>query len=81
MSPEGSLAVVAREILRKNGLDPAKDVNLVVMGGDEIRFPALQTKAIHATLFNTATSIRAQCQAGKRQRVRQPGRGRLGHLP
>lgn len=60
MSPEGSLAVVAREILRKNGLDPAKDVNLVVMGGDEVRFPALQTKSIHATLFNTSTSIRAQ---------------------
>lgn len=32
MSPEGSLAVVAREILKQNGLDPAKDVNLVVMG-------------------------------------------------
>jgi len=60
MSPEGSLAVVAREILRKNGLDPTKDVNLVVMGGDEVRLPALQTKAIHATLFNTAMSIRAQ---------------------
>ena len=60
MSPEGSLAVVAREILRKNGLDPGKDVNLVVMGGDEVRFPALQTKAIQATLFNTAMSIRAQ---------------------
>src|SRR5918992_1054885 len=60
MSPEGSLAVVAREILRKNGMDPSKDVNLVVMGGDEVRFPALQTKSIHATLFNTAMSIRAQ---------------------
>lgn len=60
MSPEGSLAVVAREILRKNGLDPAKDVNLVVMGGDTVRFPALQTKAIHATLFNTGMSVRAQ---------------------
>jgi NitT/TauT family transport system substrate-binding protein len=60
MSPEGSLAVVAREILRKNGLDPAKDVNLVVMGGDEVRFPALQTRAVQATLFNTAMSIRAQ---------------------
>jgi len=60
MSPEGSLAVVAREILRKNGLDPAKDVNLVVMGGDEIRFPALQTKSIQATLFSAAMSIRAQ---------------------
>jgi ABC-type nitrate/sulfonate/bicarbonate transport system substrate-binding protein len=60
MSPEGSLAVVAREIFRKNGIDPTKDVNLVVMGGDEVRFPALQTKSIQATLFNTATSIRAQ---------------------
>ena len=60
MSPEGSLAVVAREILRKNGMDPAKDVNLVVMGGDEVRFPALQTKSIQATLFNTAMSIKAQ---------------------
>src|SRR5690349_4262126 len=60
MSPEGSLAVVAREILRKNGLDPSKDVNLVVMGGDEVRFPALQTKSIQATLFSTAMSIKAQ---------------------
>ena len=60
MSPEGSLAVVAREMLRKNGLDPTKDVNLVTMGGDEVRFPALQTKSIHATLFNTAMSIKAQ---------------------
>lgn len=60
MSPEGSLAVVAREMLRKNGLDPTKDVNLVTMGGDEVRFPALQTKAIQATLFNTAMSIKAQ---------------------
>ena len=60
MSPEGSLAVVAREILRKNGIDPAKDVNLVTMGGDEVRFPALQTKSIQATLFNTAMSLKAQ---------------------
>lgn len=60
MSPEGSLAIVAREILRKNGMDPAKDANLVVMGGDEVRFPALQTKSVQATLFNTAMSIRAQ---------------------
>jgi ABC-type nitrate/sulfonate/bicarbonate transport system substrate-binding protein len=60
MSPEGSLAIVSREILRRNGLDPAKDVNLVVMGGDSIRMPALQTKAIQATLFNTGMSIQAQ---------------------
>jgi NitT/TauT family transport system substrate-binding protein len=60
MSPEGSLAVVAREMLRKNGLDPQKDVNLVTMGGDDVRYPALQTKSIQATLFNTALSIKAQ---------------------
>ena len=60
MSPEGSLAVVAREILRKNGIDPTKDVNLLTMGGDEVRFPALQTKSIQATLFNTAMSLKAQ---------------------
>jgi ABC-type nitrate/sulfonate/bicarbonate transport system substrate-binding protein len=60
MSPEGSLAIVAREILRKNGIDPTKDVNLVVMGGDEVRFPALQTKSIQATLFNSGMSLKAQ---------------------
>src|SRR5574342_31637 len=60
MSPEGSLAIVAREILKRNGIDPAKDVNLVVMGGDEVRFPALQTRSIQATLFNSAMSIKAQ---------------------
>ena len=65
MSPEGSLAVVAREILRKNGIDPAKDVNLVTMGGDEVRFPALQTKSIQATLFNTAMSLKAQKEDAK----------------
>ena len=60
MSPEGSLAVVAREILKKNGMDPAKDVNLVTMGGDSVRYPALQSKAIQATLFNTGMSLQAQ---------------------
>lgn len=60
MSPEGSLAIVTREILRKNGLDPNKDANLVVMGGDDVRLPAMKAKAIQATLFNTAASIRAQ---------------------
>lgn len=60
MSPEGSLAVATREILRKNGIDPQKDANLVVMGGDDVRFMALKGKAIQATLMNPATSIRAQ---------------------
>lgn len=32
----------------------------MVMGGDEVRYPALQTKSIQATLFNSAMSIKAQ---------------------
>jgi NitT/TauT family transport system substrate-binding protein len=60
MSPEGSLAVVARQILRQHGLEPGKDVNLVTMGGDSVRLPALQAKAIQATLFNTGMSLHAQ---------------------
>jgi NitT/TauT family transport system substrate-binding protein len=60
MSPEGSLAVVTKEILRKNGIDPVKDANLIVMGGDEVRYPALKGNAIQATLMNPTTSIRAQ---------------------
>jgi NitT/TauT family transport system substrate-binding protein len=60
MSPEGSLAVVARQILRRHGLEPGKDVNLVTMGGDSVRLPALQAKAIQATLFNTGMSLQAQ---------------------
>jgi NitT/TauT family transport system substrate-binding protein len=60
MSPEGSLAVVARQILRQHGLEAGKDVNLVTMGGDSVRLPALQAKAIQATLFNTGMSLQAQ---------------------
>lgn len=60
MSPEGSLAIATREILRKNGMDPQKDANLVVMGGDDVRFMALKGKAIQATLMNPPTAIRAQ---------------------
>ncbi len=60
MSPEGSLAVTTREILKKNGMDPAKDANLIVMGGDDVRFMALKGKAIQATLMNPTTSFMAQ---------------------
>lgn len=60
MSPEGSLSVVTREIMRRNGLEPGKDVNLIVMGGDDVRYPALKGRAIQATLLNTSASLRAQ---------------------
>jgi ABC-type nitrate/sulfonate/bicarbonate transport system substrate-binding protein len=41
-------------------MDPAKDANLVVMGGDDVRLPAMKAKAIQASLFNAAASVRAQ---------------------
>ncbi|MGH7833617.1 MAG: ABC transporter substrate-binding protein, partial [Candidatus Binatia bacterium] len=60
MSPEGSLAVVTKEILKKHGMDPVKDANLIVMGGDDVRLMALKGKAIQATLMNVSASLRAQ---------------------
>jgi ABC-type nitrate/sulfonate/bicarbonate transport system substrate-binding protein len=60
MSPEGSLAVVTRQILRNNGVDPAKDVNLIVMGADDVRFMAMKGRAISATLLSPTTNLRAQ---------------------
>ncbi|MBI4526753.1 MAG: ABC transporter substrate-binding protein [Deltaproteobacteria bacterium] len=59
ISFEGSVAVATREILRKNSLDPAKDVNLLVMGGNDVRYVALKGKAIQATLLDPANSYRA----------------------
>src|SRR5687768_2144465 len=59
MSPEGSLTVVTREILKNDGTDAAKDANLVVMGGDHVRLPAMKAKASPASLFNAAASVRA----------------------
>ena len=56
----GTVAVVTREMLRRNNLDPAKDVQLMVMGGNDMRFMSLRGKAIQATLLDAANSYRAQ---------------------
>ena len=61
MSPEGSLAVVAREILRKNGLDPTQGRQS--RGRWEATRCAsrrCRRRSIQATLFNTAMSLKAQ---------------------
>jgi ABC-type nitrate/sulfonate/bicarbonate transport system substrate-binding protein len=60
LSFEGSVAVATREMLRRNNLDPAKDVQLMVMGGNDMRFISLKGKAIQATLLDAANSYRAQ---------------------
>ena len=46
--------MVTREILRRNNVDPAKDVNLMVMGGNDMRFMSLKGKVIQATLLRRA---------------------------
>ena len=56
----GTVAVVTRDMLRKNSLDPAKDVQLMVMGGNDMRFMSLRGKVIQATLLDAANSYRAQ---------------------
>jgi len=60
LSIAGTVAVVTREVLRKNNLDPAKDVNLMVMGGNDMRFISLKGRVIQATLLDAANSYRAQ---------------------
>ncbi len=60
LSFSGTVAVVTREMLSKNNLDPVKDVNLMVMGGNDLRFMSLKGKAIQATLLDAANSYRAQ---------------------
>ena len=60
LSIGGTVAVVTREMLRRNNLDPAKDVNLMVMGGNDMRFISLKGKVIQGTLLDAANSYRAQ---------------------
>jgi len=60
LSFEGSVALATREMLRRNHLDPAKDVQLLVMGGNDMRYMSLKGKAIQATLLDSANSYRAQ---------------------
>jgi len=60
LSLEGSVAVVTRQMLRKNGIDPARDVTLMVMGSNEYRLMSLRGRAIQATLLDPANSFRAQ---------------------
>jgi len=60
LSFEGTVAQATREMLRRNNLDPGKDVQLMVMGGNDMRFMALKGKAIQATLLDAANSYRAR---------------------
>jgi len=62
LSFEGSVAQATREMLRKNNLDPGKDIQLMVMGGNDMRFVALKGKAIQATLLDAANSYRARSE-------------------
>lgn len=52
LSLEGSVAIVTRQMLRSNGIDPAKDVTLMAMGSNEFRLVSLRGKVIQATLLD-----------------------------
>lgn len=60
LSFEGTVAQATRELLRRNNLDPGKDVQLMVMGGNDMRYMSLKGKAIQATLLDAANSYRAR---------------------
>jgi len=60
LSFEGTVAQATREMLRRNNLDPGKDVQLMVMGGNDMRFMSLKGRAIQATLLDAANSYRAR---------------------
>ena len=57
----------ARILRKRDGLDPVKDLDLVTMDSDKIRFPTLQTQSIPGDLFNTAIDL------GPEGRLRQAG--------
>lgn len=60
LSLEGSVAIVTQQMLRSNGIDPAKDVTLMAMGSNEFRLVSLRGKVIQATLLDPVNSYRAQ---------------------
>ncbi len=60
LSLEGSVAVLTRNMLRQNGIDPANDVTIMAMGSNEYRFLSLKGKAIQATLLDPINSSMAQ---------------------
>jgi hypothetical protein len=80
MSPEGSLAVVTREILKKHGIDAAGCATRR-HGRRRCALPALKA-VIQATLFNTA-AVHAQKDSFVKlaaAEVRQYDPGRVGDL-
>jgi len=60
LSLEGSVAMVTRQMLRSNGIDPARDVTLMAMGSNEFRLVSLRGKVIQATLLDPVNSYHAQ---------------------
>jgi NitT/TauT family transport system substrate-binding protein len=60
LSLEGSVAIVTRQMLRSNGIDPVKDVTLMAMGSNEFRLVSLKGKVIQATLLDPVNSYQAQ---------------------
>ena len=59
-SLRGSTIVASRSALQKMGLDAAKDINFIQIGGTPERLTALRTGGIQATLLSPPASLIAQ---------------------
>jgi ABC-type nitrate/sulfonate/bicarbonate transport system substrate-binding protein len=58
-SPESSIALATKEMLRSHGLDPEKDIRFIILGGDNVRLISLKENRIQATLLDAATGLKA----------------------
>jgi NitT/TauT family transport system substrate-binding protein len=55
----GNTEFTMREILRRHGLDPVKDMTFLVVGASNDRFNALVSRAVHSSLLSTPGNFKA----------------------
>jgi len=59
-NPPGSITeVIIREILKRHGLDPLKDVTFLGIGASRERFAALASGAVHAAILSAPFNFKA----------------------
>ncbi len=61
-SPGGTATLVVHAILKKWGLDPARDASIVFVGRDPARFAALDSGVVDVAMLSVPNNIRAQQQ-------------------
>jgi NitT/TauT family transport system substrate-binding protein len=61
-SPGGTATLVVHAILKKWGLDPARDASLAFMGRDPARYAALESGVVDVAMLSPPTNIKVQQQ-------------------